>query len=72
MHRLTIVHESESYSSDMTKKKNNAFASYCPYNLGVNFPVYTVVANSLVVLHAHTLHLSIVGCHKNAFTIYGT
>ena len=48
------------------------FASYCPYNLGVNFPVYTVVANSFVVLHAHTLHLSIVGCHKNAFTIYGT
>ena len=66
MHRPTIVHESESYSSDMTRKRNNAFCFICPYNLGVNF---SVVANSFVVLHAHTLHPSIVGCHKNAFTI---
>ena len=38
----------------MTRKRNDAFC----------FPV---TANSLVALHACTLHLSIVGCHKNVF-----
>ena len=41
------------------------------HNIGVSkLSQSTVVENVFVVLHACTLHLSIVGCHKDAFVIW--
>ena len=58
----------ESYTVHMTSKKEQCLV-LCLTLVGVSkIPSY-IVATSFVILHALALHLSIVGCHEDAFAV---